>query len=428
MKTARRLLALLFVFALIAAACGGDDDTTADAPDDQPAAEQPAEEPADEPDAGDGDAEEGDDTAMDEVSGDPIVLGSVLGSAGEETYISSRDGLLAGVEYVNANGGINGQPVEVEFCRDEQDPNIAIQCMQDVIDAGAVTFVANFNCCGAQLNPEILAAGYVTIGGFMLTGGDLSTPAADGFYSHNGGVFVAGAGQAPACAALGAERIAAAFVDVESGQQLPGVIEGVLGIELVASEPMPVGTADFAPIAAKIIAAEPDCVLGLSGKEQVVGILQALRQQGYTGLFTGSGSTVTAASMVADVGEAADNMVIPHIYDHSSPIWDDYVAALAVAAPDTIPDDIGVGAFLSVVMAAELIGEVGADPAAVTAAVESYFVDYDTQGLTQTPIDWSAPGENPLGLTTIRDTGAIPTTIIDGEEVISDVGWVGLFG
>ena len=46
-----RLLAVLFAFTLIAAACGDDDSTTADEPADEPAEdEEPAEEPAEEPD------------------------------------------------------------------------------------------------------------------------------------------------------------------------------------------------------------------------------------------------------------------------------------------------------------------------------------------------------------------------------------------
>ena len=73
MKTKQILFAVLAVFALIAAACGDDDDTTAT---EEPAA-APAEEPADEPEAEwDIDAAlAADPNCADPVTGDALIIG-----------------------------------------------------------------------------------------------------------------------------------------------------------------------------------------------------------------------------------------------------------------------------------------------------------------------------------------------------------------
>lgn len=448
----RRLAALILGAVLVVSACGSDVLDEAEAPDDTAAsaattaAPAPADNDTADDDTADGMADEepaatteamaDDDTAgddmADEPSGEPIVIGAVLGSAGEGTYQSSINGLLAAEKAINAAGGIDGRPIQIEHCRDEVDPNIAVQCMQDIIDAGAVTFVGNFNCCGAQVIPELVAQGFSVIEGFMLTGGDMAVP---GFYSSNGGAFVAGAGQAPLCAALGATRIAAAYVDVEAGAQLPPLIQGVLplawpDVQLVASEPMPLGTTDYAPIAAKLIAADPDCVLGLSGRDQVNPLIKALRQQGYTDLIAASGAATSVADLLVDVGPAdAEGVALPLTYNRDSAGWAQFVAELAAHNPDRVGDDISVSAWLGVYIAADVISQVGTDPAAISAAIPEIVVNYDTQGLTKAPLDWSVPGENPLGipLVNVRNWDFVPSQIINGEEVISGEGWVNFF-
>ncbi|BAN00865.1 ABC transporter substrate-binding protein [Ilumatobacter coccineus] len=451
MKRTLKHLGVVCTLVIAAAACGSDDDASTS--DDTAVATDPAETDA-EPEAtattdgdttSDDEAQSGDEAASTEASestdtgdgdtadlaGDPVIVGFIGTTVGgSSSWDSSGLAFDAATAAVNDAGGIDGRPIEVQRCDDGGDPNVAVECMQTLIDDGAVAFVANYTQFGDAVNPEIIAAGHVVIGGFLFTGGDFGVPEV---YATNGGAFVGGAGQFSACAAVGATGITAAYLDVPAGQQVPGLIEGVVkpafpDVEFVSAEPLAVDLADFAPVAAKIISDGADCVMALSTTAQNNQLVQALRAQGFDGRITASGAVTTTAQAIADLGADADKMVIPHLYDHRSTGWDAYVAALAAVAPEQVPDDIGAGAWLSVLIAADVIAETGDDPAAITAGVTEVVVDYDTDGLTEAPLDWSVDGDNPLGLVNLRNVSSVPSEIIDGEEVISDAGFVSLFG
>jgi ABC-type branched-subunit amino acid transport system substrate-binding protein len=171
-----KLLAILFAFALVAAACGGDDETSTDtgaeedggvlggetatedtAAEDTAAEDTAAEDTAAEDTAAEDTAASGGGLANDAEHGfgaeywesvydaqpgpadeslEPVVItmanieGTPIGS-----FPDIREGALAAVKDINENlGGIAGRPVELDVCVHGADPNEATNCANEIVD------------------------------------------------------------------------------------------------------------------------------------------------------------------------------------------------------------------------------------------------------------------------------------------------------
>ena len=161
----RFLIALLAIFALVAAACGGDDDDAGTA---EPAveagddgADEPADDGAEEPAGDDGteeemmddDAEEmmdeshsldidailaapADPSCADDLTGDPIRVGMAMDFSDVVGFVDIPGSNLVPyvAEKANCAGGINGSPVEVRVAEVGDDAALAAQ---ELLDWGA---------------------------------------------------------------------------------------------------------------------------------------------------------------------------------------------------------------------------------------------------------------------------------------------------
>ena len=144
-----RLLALLFAFGLVAAACGDSDD---DAADDAPAATAADDDMADDDmadddmadDSGDDMADDdmaddsGDDMAAIDRTGEVIKIGYVNNEGAAFALPEFRTGGEVAIGFINDNGGINGAMIETEVCLSDGTPESAINCANRLIEADVV--------------------------------------------------------------------------------------------------------------------------------------------------------------------------------------------------------------------------------------------------------------------------------------------------
>lgn len=74
---------------------------------------------------------------------DPIVIGYMGGTSGRvaDLGVSGRNGTMLAVEQANAEGGINGRPIELLLWDDQQDPDRARKGMRTLIDNGIVALI-----------------------------------------------------------------------------------------------------------------------------------------------------------------------------------------------------------------------------------------------------------------------------------------------
>ena len=160
MRMNRLLIALLAVLALVAAACGDDEDDAAEAPaaTTAPAVEEDMaeEEMAEEEMAEEEMAEEEDlamamsfdvDAALDAdlencgpaPSGDPFIIGFAadLSEVGGFADIPISEAGAHYVDLINCAGGVNGTPVEFLIEDVQGDPEVAQRAAADLVEAGA---------------------------------------------------------------------------------------------------------------------------------------------------------------------------------------------------------------------------------------------------------------------------------------------------
>lgn len=147
-----RMVVLLAIIALVAAACGGGD--AADEPTDETGADEPTSAATDEDDVteddaappeGDGDAaddREGAD-AGDDASGEPIVVGTILSVTGPIANLGDkmRRGIELAIEQINAEGGIDGRPIEQVFYDPAGDTATAVDQTRRLIQEDGVDVI-----------------------------------------------------------------------------------------------------------------------------------------------------------------------------------------------------------------------------------------------------------------------------------------------
>ena len=208
----RRLVALLAGAALVAAACGSDDNASTDttavteaatdtsaAPADtaatatEPAGTAPADTEAtgSEPAGTEAPADDplGTPTA---ATGDPVKIGLITESGGEAISSQSQlteTGAQIAVDYVNEyRGGLAGQPIELVICGNKASASGASDCANQMVEQDVAAVVWPFTGFGPQQVPIITGAGIpiiavsgssteelTTPGVFIITGGYVGT-------------------------------------------------------------------------------------------------------------------------------------------------------------------------------------------------------------------------------------------------------------
>lgn len=87
------------------------------------------------------------------ATGEPIKVGSIQSKTGPDDFSSSGQGAKAFFECVNANGGINGRPIQFILEDDQWTPDVAAQAAAKLInDEGVVAMVgsSSFVECGVN--------------------------------------------------------------------------------------------------------------------------------------------------------------------------------------------------------------------------------------------------------------------------------------
>jgi branched-chain amino acid transport system substrate-binding protein len=160
------LAALIVALAVAAGACGGDEEAaTTEAAPATTAAETEA--PAETTEAAEtGAPAETTETAPaessgcglangEEATGEPLKVGSVISNAGGIDFSSAAEAATAFFKCVNANGGINGRPIEITVENDELNPEKAGQVAAKLVESDQVlALVANTSFVDCAVNGQ----------------------------------------------------------------------------------------------------------------------------------------------------------------------------------------------------------------------------------------------------------------------------------
>ena len=92
------------------------------------------------------------------ATGEPIKLGAIVGETGPDDFSSTADAAGAYFDCVNANGGINGRPIEYLVEDDQWNPEVAAQAAARLVDdEGVLALVASASFVEAVVNAPLYA-------------------------------------------------------------------------------------------------------------------------------------------------------------------------------------------------------------------------------------------------------------------------------
>ncbi len=232
------------------------------------------------------------------ATGSPINIGVIqptntaIYNAGDEVA-AVRAAALA----VNAAGGINGHKVVVDYCNNQDDPNITAACVRQMISDKVVELAAGIDILGPSMVQSLSAAGIPVVDEDALSLGEMTAPTA---FPLNGGIPAAMAVATYVAAQRGYKKI---LLVANSGNPFETTFEAAVsgtakryGLAYAGVVDFPVsGISDFSPYAAKIVNSGADIVDVSLAINQEVPLIEAVRALGSKVQFiTGSGAFTDA--------------------------------------------------------------------------------------------------------------------------------------
>jgi len=223
------------------------------------------------------------------ATGEPIKIGAVVGATGPADFSSASKGAQAYFDCVNANGGINGRPIEYTVEDDGWDPEKAVTVAKKLVeDDGVVGMVGSTSFVECAANAEYYAEqGVAVIAG-------VGVPRECFFSSNiapvNQGPRLSGIGAAAYAAEQGAKKIACiANVIPNFGGWVCQGIEAwgeEAGVEVQSFNGQP-DLSDGETIMQQALAINPDAVVVVEAGPGVAGYLKIAEQLGATPKFYG---------------------------------------------------------------------------------------------------------------------------------------------
>src|ERR1700683_298966 len=100
-----------------------------------------------------------------EAKGAPIPV-VIIGAISSPAFSVPEQvgGADAAAKAINASGGINGRPIEVQSCNDMGTPNLSTSCAEKAVSSGDVAVVGTLSIGGTQILPVLQSGGVADIG------------------------------------------------------------------------------------------------------------------------------------------------------------------------------------------------------------------------------------------------------------------------
>jgi ABC-type branched-subunit amino acid transport system substrate-binding protein len=233
------------------------------------------------------------------LEGEPIKIGQIA-PTDTATY-NAQDSVAvarAAVRGINERGGIDGRPLEIVYCNNENDPNAAAACARELVSEQVVAVVRSIVIEGGDQVSAILdAAGIPDVGRGALTPAEFNAPNA---YLLDGGVISAYAGALARFAEQGGEALFLATAESASGPTTIAALKNMaskLGVRVVGTASIPYDTADYAPLAAQIKDSGAEGAVLAFTQQQIVQTIKAADQTGVSVNWLLNGGGITESDL-----------------------------------------------------------------------------------------------------------------------------------
>ncbi|MGH9209687.1 MAG: ABC transporter substrate-binding protein [Acidimicrobiales bacterium] len=334
-----KVIAVAAVLALLAVACGDDDD--------------------------DDDATAQEDNG--EAGGEPVVIGALTSLNGPFAPwgLQVRDGMQMAVDEINADGGVDGRPLELAVVDDQMDPEEGTSGVERLVEDGAVAI-------GGVISSDVgLATARVAeeleTPLFLVKAGSEEILTADSRYTFRTCLPAAPMVAGPIAQYLeeeGLTRVGAIIADYAWGQAIRGAMEeefGALdGVELQV-EVAPVPETDFTTYLRNLESFEPDILVATGHPSGSGAITVQSADLGFDVPVIGAYSPFSLVmSGAADAG--IDRYADFDCADFESDEYQELARRYLEMSENTFMEDDAVAGYGIVQMVVQAVGEVGDDP------------------------------------------------------------------
>lgn len=200
-----------------------------------------------------------------ESSSDTLTLGQIVPVDNPAiSFPGYHDGAEVAVRAINAEGGVAGNKLKLNFCDDKADPVQTAKCAEEAAgDEDTVALVASFSTNGAALMPVLESAELPSLGSLPLAPIDAESPMA--FPLSAGGFYYSGFAEA-ASEEVGAKTAVivssdAPGTDARIAAATAGAKEA--GVKILDTTIVPANTLDFSNVVTKAVSKNPDAILGV---------------------------------------------------------------------------------------------------------------------------------------------------------------------
>jgi branched-chain amino acid transport system substrate-binding protein len=294
-----RVIAGLCAFALLAGACGDDDDNQTSSEGTTAPAEGATTTPSG--------SSSTDGTAVPEESGaaddslEPVRIGFVNQSEGTPSFPGPNIAAQAAVDYINEKlGGIDGHPVELVECVTGLDPDSNQQCAQKMVNDDSINIVTTqFVLASDAFWPVMEQSDLVAMQGTPLGVADFTSSAAISFTPGGPGIIIGLATYA--VERLGAKSLAPIAADNAGGQSSVQLMQSAEQLKDIEITPVVVGETET-DVAGALQAVEADAYVIIAPANTCIQVAKALDQ-------------ISSTTDVLGVSSCADPAVIDEVGD-----------------------------------------------------------------------------------------------------------------
>ena len=331
-------------------------------------------------------------TAGSTAHGKPIDLALMTEYTGAGTGGDSYVGAQAAIRYINAHGGVNGRPLAIQECVDNDDPNLAASCAANIAnDPNIIAAVGQITLQGAVVDPVFQHAGLPAVGGFAAVSADFTSPV----------VFT------PSIGGLSGLGAVAAVTDLLHGKKVSFVYEqspaAATEVDLINSVVLaprhlpPMNAVGVAPTAgdlsaavAKAVSNSPDGIVLFTGQPQAAAFVKAARQQGVTTPIVISAGTESPAAVQQQLGGGQD-LYFDTFFNHSGAFYDAFLSQWqADGNSSSLSDDFAINGWLAATMFADVARTLPTITRASVLRAYSKLSNFSTDGLTP-PLSFDKP-------------------------------------
>ncbi|GAF48882.1 ABC transporter substrate-binding protein [Rhodococcus wratislaviensis] len=245
------------------------------------------------------------------AEGEPIKI-AVIGTleSPDLSQPNSRIGAEAAAKAINANGGVNGRPIEVVSCNDKGDPNTAAKCAREMVGQDVVASIGSVTRNSDQAIPIFAAADIASIGNYPATSADRTDPSS---FPLGGGITneYTGAGYSVVKYG-GAEKVSLISHSAATAQAAMGYLEkGVkaAGGEVVNEVRIDLGSADSSAQVAKAVGNGAQGVVTALPSADMGQVTRSLASTG-ANLEHATDSFSAQPTLLESLGAAAEGMIL----------------------------------------------------------------------------------------------------------------------